>query len=297
MLDVALVGTGGMLPLPNRWLASALVRQGGRLVLFDCGEGTQISLRTLGWGFKAIDLILISHVHGDHVTGLPGLLLTQGNSARTEPVQIVGPAGLGAVVEGLLVAAPYLPFEVRCRELSGGECFSLGELEIMCVGAEHQVPCLAYRMDLPRAPQFQPERARALGVPLQHWSRLQRGESVDGVQPADVLGPARRGLSIGLVTDTRPTAAIAELVKDVDLLVCEATFASDEDQPRAVERRHMTFREAAELALAAGVRQLVLTHFSPALTRPHEYEAFVRGIFANTTVGRDHLTVSLRFID
>jgi ribonuclease Z len=295
MIDVALVGTGGMLPLPNRWLSSVLLRQRGRLVLFDCGEGTQISLRKLGWGIKDIDLILISHVHGDHVTGLPGLLLTQSNSARAEPVLIVGPPGVAAAVEGLLVVAPYLPFEVRCRELSGGECVSLGELKVTCVEAEHRVPCLAYRLDLPRAPRFLPERARALGVPLQRWSRLQRGESVNGVRPEDVLGPPRRGLSVALVTDTRPTASIAELVNDVDLLVCEATFAADEDQLRAVERCHMTFREAAELAIEARARRLVLTHFSPALTNPEEHEPFVRSIFENTTVGRDHLTMSLRF--
>src|SRR6266516_4423882 len=141
MLDLALVGTGGMLPLPNRWLSSVLLRYGPHLVLFDCGEGTQISLRSIGWGIKNIDLVLISHVHGDHVTGLPGLLLTQGNSGRTEPLQIVGPSGLGP--------------------------------------------------------------------PVQDWKRLQRGEQVNGVSPADVLGPERRGLSVGLVTDTRPTEALA----------------------------------------------------------------------------------------
>src|SRR5579871_2340949 len=221
MLDVALVGTGGMLPLPNRWLASVLVRYSRHLVLFDCGEGTQISLRALGWGIKDIDLILISHVHGDHITGLPGLLLTQGNSSRAQPVQIVGPPGLAAVLRGLLVVAPHLPFELHVRELSSGMCLTLDELTVTCVDAEHQVPCLAYRLDLPRAPRFLPERARSLGVPVQEWSRLQHGESVDGVKPEDVLGPARRGLSLGLVTDTRPTEGIAQLVRDVDLLVCE----------------------------------------------------------------------------
>src|ERR1700730_8399752 len=193
-----------MMPLPNRWLASALLRYGRHLVLFDCGEGTQISLRALGWGLKDIDLILISHVHGDHVTGLPGLLLTLGNSERTEPVQIVGPPGLSTVVEHLLVVAPHLPFEVRCRELLGGECFDFAGLAITCGVAEHHVPCLAYRIDVPRGRRFLPERALELGVPLQQWRRLQRGETVDGVQPDAVLGPPRRGIAVGLVTDTRP---------------------------------------------------------------------------------------------
>src|SRR5437763_11843872 len=121
VLDVALVGTGGMMPLPNRWLSSVLVRYQGRLILFDCGEGTQISLRALGWGLKDIDLVLISHVHGDHVTGVPGLLLTLRNSGRTEPVSILGPPGLRAVLDGLLVVAQHLPFELRCREMAADD--------------------------------------------------------------------------------------------------------------------------------------------------------------------------------
>jgi ribonuclease Z len=297
MLDVALVGTGGMLPLPNRWLSSVLVRYAHHLVLFDCGEGTQISLRALGWGIKDIDLILISHMHGDHVLGLPGLLLSQGNSGRTEPVEIVGPPGLIEVVRRLRVAAPYLPFEVRCRELLGGEAGALDDLRVTCAEGLHHVPCLAYRLDLPRAPRFQPERARELGVPLADWKRLQRGERVGDVSPDDVLGPPRRGLAIGLVTDTRPTESIAALVSGVDLLVSEGTYTDDADQPRAVERHHMTFREAAELAMAAGVGQLLLTHFSPAVVDPWAHAATVREVFANTTVGRDHLTLSLRFAE
>jgi ribonuclease Z len=295
MLDVALVGTGGMLPLPGRWLASVLVRYRRHLVLFDCGEGTQISLRILGWGIKDIDLILISHVHGDHVSGLPGLLLSQGNSGRTDPLDIVGPSGLVRVLQGLLVVAPYLPFEIRCREFDSNGCLTLDGLRVTSARGEHHVPCLAYRLDLPRAPRFRPERARALGVAQEHWKRLQRGETVDGVDPTAVLGPPRRGLAVGLATDTRPTDEIVELMAGVDLFVCEATFGSDEDQERAVERKHMTFREAAELARVAGVGQLVLTHFSPAVLEPETYADNARGVFPRTTVGRDHLTMNLRF--
>jgi ribonuclease Z len=295
MLELALVGTGGMLPLPYRWLASSLIRVGGHLVLFDCGEGTQISLRSLGWGIKDIDLILISHVHGDHVAGLPGLLLTQGNSGRTETVEIVGPPGLAAVVRGLCVVAPYLPFEVRVRELESGAAFGLHDLRISCVAADHHVPCLAYRIDLPRAPRFLPEHARALGVPVTDWRRLQRGERLGDVRPEDVLGPPRPGISVGLVTDTRPTPGIAELLAGVDLLVSEATFGDDADQPRAVERKHMTFREGAELASAAGAKQLVLTHFSPSVNQPELFADNALSVFANTLLGRDHLTVTLRF--
>jgi ribonuclease Z len=297
VLDVALVGTGGMMPLPNRWLSSVLLRYQGRLILFDCGEGTQISLRALGWGLKDIDLILISHVHGDHVTGLPGLLLTLGASGRTETVLIVGPPGLSSVVEHLLVVAPHLPFEVRCRELLGGDCFELAGLTITCGEAEHHVPCLAYRIDVPRGRRFLPERARELGVAVDDWKLLQRGETVNGVDPEAVLGPPRRGLSVGLVTDTRPLDGLARLVSEVDLLVGEGMYGSDDDQPRAVERKHMTFREVAQLAAQARAKQLVLTHFSPSVVDPQVYLVNASGIFPATIFGRDHLTLSLRFAD
>jgi ribonuclease Z len=299
VLDVALVGTGGMMPLPNRWLSSVLVRYQGRLLLFDCGEGTQISLRALGWGLKAIDMILISHLHGDHLAGLPGLLLTLGNSGRTEHVRVLGPAGLSEAVKSLRVVAPYLPFEVCCRDLEPGETFQFADLHGTSAEADHHVPCLAYRLDLPREPAFLPERARALGVPVQDWKRLQRGESIDWqgrrIAPEAVLGPPRKGLSLGLVTDTRPTPILEQLVSEVDLLICEGMYGSDEDLARARERKHMTFREAASLASNAGVGQLVLTHFSPSLTDPKAYESEAQAIFPETRVGEDHLSLGLSF--
>ncbi len=297
VLDVALVGTGGMMPLPNRWLSSVLLRYQGRLILFDCGEGTQISLRALGWGLKDIGLILISHVHGDHITGLPGLLLTLANSGRTEDVLIVGPVGFAGLVERLLVVAPHLPFEVHYRELRGGDCFALAGLTVECGEAEHHVPCLAYRIDVPRGRRFLPEQALALGVPVTDWSRLQRGETVRGVSAEAVLGPPRRGLSVGLMTDTRPTASLSQLVAGVDLLIGEGMYGSDDDQPRAVERQHMTFREVAELARLARAKQLVLTHFSPSVVEPEVFVGNAREVFAETIVGRDHLTLSLRFAE
>src|SRR5262249_30179695 len=153
---------------------------------------------------------------------------------------------------------------------SGAEV-QLDELRVTCTLGLHHVPCLAYRLELPRGPRFLPERARALGVPVEDWKRLQTGEHIGDVEPGDVLGPPRAGLAIGLVTDTRPTPAIAALVHDADVLVCEGTYGDDADQPRAVERTHMTFREAAQLAKSANVQQLVLSHFSPALPEPELY--------------------------
>jgi ribonuclease Z len=299
VLDVALVGTGGVMPLPRRWLASVLIRYQSHLVLFDCGEATQISLQALGWGIKAIDLMLISHVHGDHVAGLPGLLLTQGNSGRTAPLDILGPPGLTEVVDRLRVIAPLLPFDVRCHEFAADDIFTLDALRVTSAAADHHVPCLAYRLEVPRGREFLPENARRLGVPIEHWRALQREEVVDWggrlVTPEEVLGPPRRGLTVALVTDSRPTPELERIARHVDLLVCEANYGADDDLPKAIENKHMTFSEAARLARNATARQLVLTHFSPAITDPTVYADRATSIFPNTVIGRDHLTLSLSY--
>jgi ribonuclease Z len=179
--------------------------------------------------------------------------------------------------------------------MDSDEWLELGDLKVTSVEAEHHVNCLAYRIDVPRGRRFLPDAARELGVPIEDWKRLQRGETVGSVSPSDVLGPPRRGLSLGLVTDTRPTNAIAQLVSGVDLLICEGTYASNDDQPRAVERKHMTFREAALLAREAQTKQLLLTHFSPSVVDPEAGAVNAQEVFANAIVGRDHLTLSLRF--
>jgi ribonuclease Z len=301
MLDVYLLGEGGTMPLPGRWLSSLLVRYEGRLLLLDCGEGTQIPLRAAGWGLRAIDTILITHFHGDHVGGLPGLLLTLGNAERREPLTIFGPRSLGAVVAGLRVIAPHLPYDVECRELGGGERFALGPLQVACLAVEHSLPCLSYTFERPRQRRFEPERARALGLPPPLWGRLQRGESVtwEGrtVLPDAVLGAARAGVKLAFVTDTRPTAALPGFVADATLLVCEGMYGAAEDLPKALENRHMLFAEAAEIARAGGVDALWLTHFSPSLTAPADYLPVAQAIFPNTRLGSTGLTTTLSFPD
>ncbi len=301
VLDVALLGCGGTVPLPGRWLSALLVRLGPELILFDCGEGTQISMRELGWGFKALKMVCLSHLHADHVAGLPGLLLTVGNSGRTEAVTILGPTGTTRAVEGLRTVAANLPYEVVILELSGGEEIAQASARLACLPLDHRVPCLAYRLDVARGRQFEPDRARALGVPLELWKRLQQGESVEWngerAQPNDVLGPERPGLRLAYVTDTRPTARLPAFVQNADLLVCEATYADPADAENAVENKHMLFSEAAQIACEASAQQLWLTHFSTKLTDPEAHIGHARTVFANTIVGRDHLTTTLRFRD
>lgn len=302
MIDVVLLGTGGMLPLPNRWLSCLLIRVNGHLTLFDCGEGTQVAWRESGWGFRRLGAICISHTHADHVAGLPGLLHAVANSGRTEPICVFGPAGTADVVSALRTIAPVLPFEILLTELRGGERFSLpGGLVGSCLPGDHALPVLAFRADLLRNRAFLPKQARALGVPIELWKQLQGGESVSWgggtATPDAVLGPPRSGVSIAYVTDTRPVSTLPRFLEVVNLLVCEGTYGSDDDLPKAVRNRHMTFREAATLARRANAGLLWITHFSPALEDPDAFAANATDVFPEATIGCDGLSIGLPFSD
>lgn len=302
MIDAVLLGTGGMLPLPTRWLSCLVLRASGHLALFDCGEGTQIAWRESGWGFRRLGAICISHTHADHIAGLPGLLHAVANSGRTEPISVFGPPGTADVVNALRAIAPVLPYEVLLTELRGGECFPLpGGLIGSCVAGDHALPVLAYRADLVRGRAFLPERARALNIPIELWKQLQRGESVSWTRgtatPDAVLGPPRPGVSIAYVTDTRPVPQLAQFVEAVNLFVCEGTYGNDEDLPKAVRNQHMTFREAASLAATANAHLLWITHFSPALADPEAFKANATDVFPNAVIGHDALSIGLVFPD
>ena len=310
MLDACLLGTAGMQPLPNRYLSATLVRAGRGLILLDCGEGTQVPLRARGWGLRHLSTILLTHMHADHVLGLPGLLLTLANSGKGdgEPLTIYGPQPLEEVVRGLLVVAPRLPYPLRLVTLAGGETITLPGMNGLTIGTillDHAVPCLAYALQVPRAPRFDATRARALGVPLPLWSRLQHGESVEiegrRVGPDDVRGPARRGLRLVLATDTRPTPELTAFLRadgaGTDLFICDGMYGDASEEPKRWEVQHMTFAEAATLARDGGARRLWLTHFSPALTDPAACRDRAASIFPHTTVGYDGLTGTLSFDD
>jgi ribonuclease Z len=302
VIDALLLGVGAMVPLPDRPLSSLLVRVGGSLVLFDCGEGTQVQMRRFHWGFRRLDAICLSHLHADHVAGLPGLFHTLANAGRTAPVQILGPVGTIAAVQGLRVIAQWLPYDMVIHELAPGDRFELpaGMRGSVCA-AEHRVPCLAWRLDLDRQRPFDPDRARALGVPVTSWSRLQRGETVEAngraVPPEDVLGSPRPGLALGFATDTRPTPDIAELMQGVDLLVSEATYARDDELDKAVRHKHMTIREACQLARSAGVGKVWLTHFSATVEDSSLFADFARSIYPPVEMGYPGLTTTLSFRD
>lgn len=301
MLDVCLLGTGGMVPLPDRWLSSLLLRYNGRMMLIDCGEGTQIPMKMAGWGFKNLDAILITHYHADHVAGLPGLLLTVANSGRQEPVYLVGPTGLSEVVAGLLTIAPELPYPIYlCTcSLDAISRLEMGGLLIQCLPVDHWIPCLAYSIELRRPGRFDAEKAREMDIPVQYWKRLQKGETVQCngrvISPEQVLGEPRRGIKVCYCTDTRPVLGLCDFVRGADLLVCEGMYGDEGDAEKAASKKHMLFSEAACTAREAGVGELWLTHFSPSVTRPEDWLHHAKGIFEHTIVGQDLMKKTLTF--
>ncbi len=302
MLDVCLLGTGGMMPLPYRWLTAMMTRCEGSSLLIDCGEGTQVALKEKGWSPKPIDVICFTHYHADHISGLPGLLLTMGNAERTEPLVLIGPRGLERVVGALRCIAPELPFPLRYIELEESrQQLWLGPYVIDAFRVNHNVICYGYAVSIPRAGRFDVERAKAQKVPMKIWNRLQKGDTVtvDGetYTPDMVLGPERRGLKVVYCTDTRPVPVIAEYARDADLFICEGMYGEDGKEAKARENRHMTMYEAAALAWKAQPKELWLTHYSPSLTRPEEYIDKVRKIFPRAKAARDGWTSELTFED
>ena len=300
MLDICLLGTGGMQPLPYRWLTSMMARCDGSNLLIDCGEGTQIALKEKGWSPKPVDVICFTHYHADHISGLPGFLLTMGNAERTEPVLLVGPKGLERVVGALRTIAPELPFPLVFKELTEPrEKFQAGPYVVDAFRVNHRVTCYGYRITIPRNGKFDVERARAQEIPQKFWSRLQKGETIEHegrtLTPDMVLGEKRRGISVTYTTDTRPVPAIAEYAADNDLFICEGMYGEDDKADKARGYKHMTFREAAVLARDAKVQEMWLTHYSPSLVRPDEFMDKVREIFPNAFPGKDGKSVELNF--
>lgn len=300
MLDVCLLGTGGMMPLPYRRLTSLMTRYNGSNLLIDCGEGTQVAVKDKGWSFKPIDVICFTHYHADHISGLPGLLLTMGNTDRTEPLTMIGPKGLERVVNSLRVIAPELPFPIQFIELTEAEqIIEIAGYKIHAFRVNHNILCYGYSLMIDRAGRFSVERAKEQEIPQKYWSRLQKGEIIQEGEicytPDMVLGPPRKGIKVTYCTDTRPVNVIAQAAEGADLFICEGMYAEPEKLEKAKQYKHMTFYEAAQLAKKAKPEQLWLTHFSPSLVKAERYMDEVRKIFSPSYLGKDGKSIELDF--
>lgn len=279
-----------------------MARYNGQSILIDCGEGTQIAMKAKGWSPKPIDVICFTHFHADHISGLPGMLLTMGNAERTEPLLLVGPKGLSRVVASLRVIAPELPFVIDCLELTEAEQTILFDgFQIEAFRVNHNVTCYGYNLVIERTGKFQVDKALELGIDKKYWSRLQKGEIIETkektLMPEMVLGPARKGLKVTYCTDTRPTEGIVKHAMHADLFICEGMYGEPDKKAKAKENKHMTFYEAAELAKQAQTEKLWLTHYSPSLNRPEEFLPAVRKIFPAAETCKDGKTIELFFED
>lgn len=300
MIDICLLGTGGTVPLPNRWLTSLLVRWQGHALLIDCGEGTQIALNEQKLPCKHIDTILLTHYHADHTAGLPGFLLSMVKADRQEPVTIIGPKGILDLLQGVFLIAHHIPFEIRYIELEENTCtFDIDGLQITSFIQKHSVPCVGYSFYMKRNRQFDKEKAIQNNVPLKLWGRLQKGESITQDEitytPDMVLGNERQGIHFVYSTDTRPTDTIKNFIQDADLYIGEGMYGDIEKQENAKKNRHSMMQETAFLAKEANVKQLWFTHFSPSMHDPYIYEEEMKQIFENCVISKDGQRIDLNF--
>lgn len=301
MVKVNLLGCGGTLPLQSRYLTALLLSYNGKMLLIDCGEGTQVSMKMVGWGFKYIECICFTHYHADHIVGLPGMLLTIANSGRTEPLTIIGPEGLQEIITGLSVLFPHLPYDLKLIELENDntEEYKISGFLIKTLLVDHTLPCKAYSIEILRNRMFDKTKAEQNKVPIEFWNRLQKGEKIEfqGRELTSdlVLGEERKGIKICYCTDTRPVNSLIEFAQDSELFICEGMYGDDESLPKALVNKHMLFSESANLALKAGVKELWLTHYSPALTDPEAYINNALNIFKNTKLGYDRMNTEIIF--
>ena len=303
MLNLTFLGTSAARPTVERGVSAITLQREGETVLFDCGEGTQRQMMRYGVGFSLSE-IFFTHFHSDHFLGITGLVRTMGLQGRTEPMTFWGPSGARRVLtHALELGHERTPFEVTVNEVQPGDRLGRDGYDLEVVAADHGGSAVSWVLrEHERLGRFDPEKARAMGIPEGPlWGRLHKGEvvTVDGVaiRPDDLVGPSRAGRLVAISGDTRPTDAFVAAVQGADLIVHEATF-SHEEHDRAVETRHSTAVEAAQVALAAGAKRLVLTHLSARFSvGSDQLLEEARAVFPETEIARDGMTVEIPFPD
>lgn len=306
MINVTLLGTSALLPLPNRALTSVFLSCEGHSILFDCGEGTQIAARKAGISLMKTDIFAITHYHGDHIFGLPGLLQTMTSMTRTEKLYIIGPEGIHESIDPILKIAGAMSFEIELIEIPD-EGIKLAEMihgwphesKLSAFRTEHRIISHGYCFELGRAGKFIPEKAKELNIPVNLWGILQKGKSVivddNVIMPEQVLGKKRKGLKVIFTGDTAECESMTDAAKGADLMISEATYGENEQAQLAIDHGHMNFSQAAMTAKNAGVKQLWLSHYSPMIDNPLQYLPNAQNIFADTLCGYDGMNVTLKF--
>lgn len=317
MIDIVLLGSGATMPSPERGLSAAALRCGGRCILFDCGEGTQVALSREKISPVKIDLIALTHYHGDHTFGLPGLLQTMNCLRRSETLYITGPNGLEEALKPILQMAGPLDFAVRLAPEITPSGFSMQFFHekwphgasLRPFPTEHRVPSQGYVFLLSRPAKFLPEKAKAFGIPKVLWKQIIAGDPampicVNGevlteegqvIRGLHVMGEARKGLRIVFTGDTQPCRKTAYYGHHADLLIHDATYGEDDQAEEAALWGHSTFKQAAAIAAEAQARQLWLTHFSQAIKVPEAYLENAAAVFPAARCGHDGLRVTLGF--
>ena len=305
VMEAFILGTGGMMPLPRRSLTSVLLRREGELLLFDCGEGTQVSIRKLNLKWKKISVIFISHTHADHVTGIPGILMLSSQVERDEPLYIIGPPNIKKYVEqNCNILEMYINYKIIVKEIvKPGIVFEGDGYKVRAFKLCHSRLCMGYTVEEENRPGvFFPEKAEALNVPVGPlWSRLQHGEKLELengtiVKPEDVMGPTRKGRKFSYVTDTVYKPDFSSFVKDSDLFICESMFTEDMKE-NALEKKHLTAKQAAIIAMEASVRRLGLIHYSPRYTN-RELKKLLNeasGVFPDTFLTKDYQAIKIEY--
>ncbi|MBR5513273.1 MAG: ribonuclease Z [Ruminococcus sp.] len=300
MVNVTLIGTGGMLPLPDRWLTSLWLEYNGKACLIDCGEGTQIAIAQHKLKLSHLDTILITHTHADHISGLAGLLLSLGNCGKTDTLKIYGYTGITEIIRQLLCICPVLPFRIEIVELpiNTKSSFMWNDIVISSLPLDHSIDCLGYSFVLNRKAVFAPEKAKALGIDVKYWKTLHSGKSIDinakTITPDMVTAESRSPIKVSYITDTRYFGGLEEFAANSDLLICEGMYGDDEYIIKMREKGHMVFSQSGKLAINSHSKRLWLTHYSPALTNPYDYEEFMKKLFPETIISSDSQSITLK---